>query len=513
MVTSTDSARPFVQPSSPGSGTDVLVFGAFLTLLVIGVVPAVAILTVVGPLGALVGALLTYGAVAVVTGNVAPGVVAAVPVLATVNADVPLRRGPNRTVDLGVVVGDAAVLAAAVLVVAGLYGARSSRSRSDRTRTGGVRGAWRTLGWPALFLAAFAGWALAGAAFAAHDPGTAAAFGVGQFRYVAYFAVAAGLVATDYANLRGLAGAFVVAVLGHAGFALAQFLHRGSLGLSVLGETVRDNKLTITLLGETMPIGRFLGGLVGNNAAFATLALPAVALLVWFAVRSDGLERRLALLGTGLLGLFCVPLSQYDSATVGFVVTAGLAAALASRPSWPSPFREYVERHRVGSLVASVAAVAAAVAVIAAVGVVRVLEVLPLVGPRNLDTRIADYRRAFELALEYPVFGYGGGNVESVGAELGFSGDLAIHSVVFSYLAETGFVGLALWLGAVLTSAVAAVRLAWSDHRDAGVAAALCVGAIGFFVMAMLDQVWDNHTSMGVLWLFAGAIVASWRRY
>lgn len=508
MVTSTDSVRPLVSASRHETGTAVLYFGAFLTLLVIGIVPAVAIVTIVEPLEALVGALLAYASVAILTRNVAPGIVAAVPVLVTVNADVPLVRGPNRTIDLAVVVGDVAILAAVVLLLSWL-----SANRSRLTASDALDWTQGTLGWTAVFLTAFAVWALIGAAYAAHDPQTAAAFGLTQFRYVVYFAVSASLVATGYVELRALTGAFVLAVLGHAGFAVAQFLNRGTFGLSVLGETVRDNKLTLEIWGETMPIGRFLGGLVGNNAGFASIALPAVAVLVWIAVRGDWLERSLALLGAALLGALCIPLSQYDSATVGFVVTAGLAALLASRPYWPSRYSAYVERHRGRSLAASGVAGAAVAAAIVAVGVGTVLEALPLVGTKNLDTRIADYRQAFELALQYPVFGYGGGNVESMGTELGFSGNFAIHSIAFSYLAETGFVGLALWLGALLATAVRAVRLAWSEHRDAAVAAALCVGAVGFFVMAMLDQIWDNTTSMGVLWLFAGAIAGSYRSW
>ncbi|GAB3684727.1 hypothetical protein GCM10028857_14120 [Salinarchaeum chitinilyticum] len=506
-------AQPLPDQRSAGTGRTVLAFGALLTALVIGAVPAIVVPGGVPSMPALAVALGSYALLAVATRNVVPGTVAAIAVLATVNADVPVVRGPERTVDLAIVIGDLAVGAAAVLLAAWLFRTASVGSVRDAREL--ARRAWRTLGWSWCFLAGFAIWALVGAAFAAHDSRTAAVFGLIQLRYVGYFAVAAGVVAVGFADVRSLAGAFVIAMIGHAAFALAQFANRGSFGVSTLGETPRSNELTIDLLGHAMPMGRFLGGLVGNNAAFVSLALPAIAVLVWIVADPDAgsLRRGLALLGIVLLGIFCIPLSQYDSAVLGFAVTIGLASVLASVQYWPSGSRDWVERERIRLLGgAGVAALVAAV-VVAIVGAAAVLEALPFVSGENLETRIADYRRAYDLALEHPLFGYGGGNVEPVAAEIGFSNDVAIHSIVYSYLAETGFVGLALWLAAVFAIGVRAVRLAWSDHADAAVVAALCVGALGFLVIAMLDQIWDNHTSMGVFWLFAGAIAGRYRAW
>jgi hypothetical protein len=513
-------------PRTTPAASAVIGFGAALTVLVIGVVPAIAIPTRISPLVPLAIVLGAYGLAAVATGNVVPAVVGSIPVLTTVNADIPIREGPSNTVDLAVVIGDGAVLAGALLLVAWRY--RSDATAFTTGRFGGLRGTpgwlrgtpgwlrrglkWlhRALGWPAVFLTAFAIWALVGAAFAAHDPLTAAVFGVNQLRYVAYFVVAGGLVAAGFATVRTLSVTFVIAVIGHGLYAIAQFAYGHTFGMTALGETARSNQLTIELFGQAMPMGRFLGGLVGNNAAFASLAIPAVAVLVWIAVDADPLLRGIALGGIGLLGALCVPLSQYDSVALGFAVTLSLAVGLASIRFWPHEARRFVRRQRgpllVGSIVGTIAAIAAAIAV----GAGWLPDVLPFVEGRNLDTRLADYRRAIELGVEHPVFGYGGGNVEPVGAELGFSGDFAIHSIALSYLAETGFIGLALWLGAVVAIGSQAVRLAWSDHPDAALAAALCVGALGFLVVGSFDQLWDNHTSMGVFWLFAGAIAGSY---
>lgn len=501
-----------IDPRSVGTPATTLAFGGLLTVLVIGAVPAVVVLGGAPTLPVLAAALGAYALLAIATAEIVPGVVAAIPVLATVNADVPLLRGPERTVDLAVVLGDFAVVAGALLLFAWLFGAGGVSLRPARALF--TRG-WRTLGWPAAFLAGFAIWALLGAAFAAHDERTAAVFGLTQLRYVGYFAVAAGLVSVGYVTLRSLCAAFVVAMVGHAVVALAQFANRGSLGVSTLGEAPRSNELTIDLLGYTMPMGRFLGGLVGNNAAFVSLALPAVAVLVWIVADSElsGRRRLLALAGIALLGTVCVPLSQYDSAVLGFAVTIGLASVLASRRYWPSRSRAVFERERPRLLGTAVATAVGMAVVVALVGADVVLEAVPLVTGDNLDTRLADYRRAYALALDQPLFGYGGGNVEPVAAEIGFSDDVAVHSIVYSHLAETGFVGLGLWLAAVVAIAVRAIRLAWSDAPDAAVVTALCVGALGFFVIAMLDQLWDNHTSMGAFWLFAGAISGRYRAW
>ncbi|WP_248515201.1 O-antigen ligase family protein [Salinarchaeum laminariae] len=502
-----------IDPRSVAAPETTLAFGGLLTVLVIWLVPAVVVAGDVPPIPVLAIALGTYGLLAVATRSVVPSVVAAIPVLATVNADVPLLRGPERTVDLAVVIGDLAVVAGAVLLVLWLF--ETDASASIRTPRELLGRSWRTIGWPAAFLAGFAIWALLGAAFATHDPRTAAVFGLTQLRYVAYFVVAAGLLAVGYATLRSLTGAFVLAMIGHAAFALAQFANRGSLGVSTLGETPRSNELTIVLLGHAMPMGRFLGGLVGNNAAFVSLALPAVAVLVWMVADPDltARFRLLALSGILFLGTFCVPLSQYDSAVLGFAVTIVLAVMLASSRYWPPRYRAVFERERPRLLGTATAAAVGMAVIVAVVGADLVLDVFPLVTGDNLETRLADYRRAYALALDHPLVGYGGGNVEPVAAEIGFSDDVAIHSIVYSHLAETGFVGLGLWLAAVFAIAVRAIRLAWSDAPDAAVATALCVGALGFLAIALLDQIWDNHTSMGAFWLFAGAIAGRYRAW
>jgi hypothetical protein len=547
-----------------------------LTVLVVGVVPAVTVLRDAAPLQVLAGALACYGLVAVATRCAVPAVVASIPVLVTVNADLPLWTGPNDTVELAIVLGDLGVSTGLALLAWRIaLGAYRRWTGSDAASDGGSRVVYdrrlagdrpsvvtrrylRVVGLPAAFLAAFAIWALVGAAFAAHDAETAAAFGVSQFRYVGYVAVVAGLVAADLAGLRSLAIAYATGMVGQAGFALAQFWNGDAFGLSTLGEAGRIGQLTVHVLGAERASGRFLGGLTGNNAAFASLAIPAAAVLVWIALGSPGLgragsdrapenganrsgssrnassgnrsegDRRLldrsagprpierrwpvriaAAIGVGAIGLLCIPLTQYDSATLGFVATVAGAVVLASLPAWPRGIGQRVRANRGAIVAASLVTVVAAVVAVLVVGATEILEALPLVSSQNLETRLADYRQAVELAVERPLFGYGGGNVETVGEELGFSANIAIHSILFSYLAETGVVGAGLWVGAVVATGVRATELAWSEDETAVLAGVLCVGAVGFLVVAMIDQIWDNHTSLGAFWLFAGAIVAT----
>lgn len=106
----------------------VLALATLLTALVIGVVPAVALHADVHPIVVLGVALGAYGLLAVATGEVASGAVASIPVLATVNADVPLWEGPNHTVELAVVLADVGVLAGAGIVAVELLGRRGERA-------------------------------------------------------------------------------------------------------------------------------------------------------------------------------------------------------------------------------------------------------------------------------------------------------------------------------------------------------------------------------------------------
>lgn len=501
MVTA-DALR-YVRSGGPPTRGGVPAFATLLAALVIGAVPAVTLLTGVHPVAPLVAALAGYGIVVLVVEDVVAGVVAAIPVLATVNADVPLRRGPSRTVDLSIAVGDLGILAAVgLLAVAAATQRSSSREGSAVRRTLGL------LGWPGGLLAAFAGWALLGSAFAAHDPTTAAVFGVLQFRYVVYFGVAAALVATGLATVHQFSAALAIAVVGHSAFAIAQYANGEPFGLAYLGETLDET--TLGLLWFDQPRGRYLGGLVGNNAAYATVAVPSVAILVWAFDRARGRLRHLAVGAIALIGLLCVPLSQYDSVLIAYTTVLVGSVALATVPAWPERVREVATADRRRALGGLLAAVAATVVAVLAVGAVAVFDALPVVRSKNLGPRLHDYTRAVGLALEYPVFGYGGGNVEPVGSTIGFSDDIAIHSILFSYLAETGFVGAGLWLAAVVATGRDAVRLAW-DRGGRDLVGFLCIGAVGFLAVAMIDQVWDNHTSLGVFWLFAGAIVGAYR--
>jgi len=506
---------------------EVPALAALLTALVMGVAPAVILLTDAHALRVLTVVLAVYGLLVLVADAVESGVVAAIPVLATVNADLPIRPGPSRTVDLALVVGDGAMLAGIALLagdaVARWYGAgtgglgglpigeRGREARSARKPT--VRdaaGEWRsTVGWPGLLLAGFAGWALLGAAFAAHDPTTAATFGILQFRYVVYFAAVAALVARGLATVRGLSVAFAIAVVGHSLFALAQFANGEPMGFTRLGETIHDNELPLGWFGIDQYRGRYLGGLAGNNAAYATLAVPAVAVAVWIGDQTRGRSRGLAGAAIALVALLCLSLTQYDSVRIAFATVFVGSLALATLPNWPAWAGEPILRDRARSLGIVLAVGAAAVVLVLAVGAVAVFDLLPGVSSKNLGPRLSDYANAVAVALRHPLFGYGGGNVEPVGSQIGFSDDIAIHSVLFSYLAETGFVGAGLWTAAVIATGWRAVRLAWArSGRD--VVAYLCVGAVGFLMIAMIDQIWDNHTSMGVFWLFAGAIVGAY---
>lgn len=482
---------------------DVPAFAAVLTALVIGVVPAVVLVTGIHAAVVLAWALVAYGLVVLATRDVASGVAAAVPVLATVNADVPLRPGPNRTVDLDVVVADAAVLAA-IALLAVIVWVRHAPRPSVRSLRRGVG----FLGPPGLLLVAFAIWALIGAPFAAHDPVTAAVFGLVQLRYVVYFAVGAGLVTARVASIRQLSLALVVAVVGHSLFALAQFANGEPFGLPYLGETLDDTQLGFLWFDH--PRGRYLGGLVGNNAAYGTVAVPAVGVLVWLAERAEARVRRVSIATIGVIGALCVPLSQYDSVLIAFATVLLGSVALATLPDWPAAVREPVVADRRRALAGVLAAAALATVAVLAVGAVAVFDLLPVVSSKNLETRLTDYANAVAVGLRNPVFGLGGGNAEQLASDVGFSDDIAVHSILFSYLAETGFVGAALWTGAIVASARTAVGLAWArGGRD--LVGYLCVGAVGFLAIAMIDQIWDNHTSLGVFWLFAGAIVGAHR--
>ncbi|MFC6835086.1 O-antigen ligase family protein [Halomarina ordinaria] len=309
-------------------------------------------------------------------------------------------------------------------------------------------------------------------------------------RAAVYFALLVGqcwltYVAVYYTVRSGALGpravplALVVVLCAHLLLAVAQVVNGDSFGLSTLGEPV-DNAFEAV---GPFRSGTHVAGFTGMSyrlAALATLLVPVGVGLLAERWRAGALP--LAVGGVGATGALLA--LTYTSAGQA----AYLVACVALLVAFACDALGLLERRSVVfgcALLGYLALVAAIVAVTRAPELLlSVADALPLVDARNLDSRLAQYRAGFALAADHPVAGIGGGNFVEHAHEFG-ANRRPIHSAYLSLAAETGLVGLLLYVGAqvsVLASAATSVA-----ERSLPALGFLC-GFLGLTTLAVFDH-------------------------
>ena len=142
---------------------------------------------------------------------------------------------------------------------------------------------------------------------------------------------------------------------------------------------------------------------------------------------------------------------------------------------------------------------------------------VPLFDVSNLGVRLQQYLVAVDVFLQYPVFGLGGMNYVLMAGEYGLDAPAgrnfpnAIHSVYFTLLAETGAVGTALYLGAVVL--LVGWRLVGREGADDALVLAALAGLVGTLAFSAFDM-FHLYAAAGLFpfWVVAGAVVGEARR-
>lgn len=519
---------------------NVVLNAVFLTALLVGVVPVVALTTGVPALLLVVLAGLLYVVVLLATESVFEGLCAAVFVLVTFAANVPLIQlpiggGGYTDPQLEILLVDIVAVPFAGLLLWWLYSGKISPS-FGRERIAGYA------------LAGFAGWSLL-AALVANGPSRLAAlfYVVVQFRYLLLFAIAA--VVVKYIGIHSAVYSLSIAVLGQSAYAVAETLNRGSFGLTRLGDAPGSVPAQVFAIGPLQfESAIYAGGFVGTTRVLIAFLLLVTPVLVAIVVRRSTPWKLAAAIAL-IASTFLVRVGRTDSGWMAFLLTA-LLTGVALCALWLTADTDHTIQDGVFDYAAGIGSVIGAAALsvflfsqreisktsadetgesvdaggpsggsssagggsdLGSDAIIQVLNYVPFIDTANFSIRLQQYIAAINIGLQYPLFGIGGMNFPLVAESYGLPWPIAIHNVYLSVLASTGVPGMALFLLSIGAVLVVAGKMALSPGGDRLFWAMLMCGMLGFHAYLFWVTVYNGVAALA-FWVLAGAVVGASRQ-
>lgn len=466
-------------------------YSIVLSIVLFIVLPALAValgITDLRLLPMLAVVLALYGGFVHATQKYFEGGVSGLFVLAMSNADLPVVTGPTRTVDLEIMIADPLLALFGGLAAVWIY-------RSDLPPP--------RVGLAGVVFGVFVAWTFVSAAVN-HGPSRTIALFM-SILYVRFFL--AFMIAATIAPLlpvRAVLYAVAAAAVANAVWACAQALNQSTFYLSYLGERLSLATRDVEAFGIEYSTGLFAGGFVGDRGALSTMTVLVIPLLLYTVSRYRltnwrGPAAVLALLPIG--GSLAV--SQSDTAvvaTIGVITLTTVFIAWGRLPLWIT--KPVTQRPRLAGL-ATAGALGGLGVVILLIGVEG--GGLPTTsGSSSFGSRLHNYAVFLRIALDYPIFGIGGGNAELVSLQRGATDVYAPHSFVVATAAEYGFVGLGLLGGAIIAVLWRTWIVAISKHPDARYAMVLLIGMLAYWGISFWGQIWTNTTTNLVFWLLGG---------
>jgi hypothetical protein len=491
----------------------VIVGTLFVTPLVgLGLARVGAPLTpaLLGVLGVVLGG---YALLVLWTGDVERGLLVAVLVLSTVDANVPLGALPR-----GVTVGPNLYLVDLPLVAFALVTLPTWR-REHLTAGQALLGLY--LVWTVLLVALAP----------APRPDVAGWYAVHVARYTLAFALVTRAVVADRLSPGDALGVVLATAVGHALVASAQAGLGTVDGLTVLGANTRVvASFPMGPLGS-VPSGPYVGGFTGGApfAVHLTVFVPVVVAAVFH----DRIPRVVALASAAWLALL-LQLTAWDAARGALLVSLGLVGvvlgwwrtgvlAARSRRAVSAVRRSaFVERWR--PLVAVGVAGAAGWQLLGPTAgrphrptylppefgqaFARSVKV-PGFETRNLAVRVDQYVGGVDTFLQYPLTGLGGANYRYVASSYAETANM-VHSLYVGVLAETGLVGGLLFFGAMAYAG----RAVWvtAVGADDPVYLGLLAGLGGTVALQFFQPQYLRATSFVPLWAILGVACGRYRR-
>jgi hypothetical protein len=473
-----------VDRSTAGGVEAFAIPAAFLVALVAGLVPLLAVGSGLPVVVLAIAAIGTYVGAILAMGVAFEGLCAALFVTTAFNvaATVPVPGLGGQAVSV------VELLAVAVLVVLLAGDGRALLASFDRTR--------RLLLGAA---AAFALWAVASGIVAnGPAPSQALTFGLRQSRQCLLLVCTALLVRrTDprtavYPLVLGLAGALVFA-LDEAVSGAAGYLRFRPLGPTIQGLWPSPSLTAVPFDGSFL----FEGGVLGQSRIAVGLAVVFLPLAVLVVTRH---RRRIGLVPLALLAIIPVFASTSDAGVIALFAGIGCVGAFLLRERLRRDGFERAKRLVVPVSLCLGAVLALWATVVAVSGGGHLL----FVQTNNVAVRLTQFRTAIEFALQYPLFGIGGGtNFDALTGKW-------VHNVFLATLAATGIPGGLAYAATVCTTAWLGVTHLWRrPASERWLWVGVCTAIGGYLVYAFWTVAFRWHALNAVVWVLMGVVIGT----
>jgi hypothetical protein len=314
---------------------------------------------------------------------------------------------------------------------------------------------------------------------------------------------------------------FLVTAVGHAVYAIAQFVNQGSFGFSVLGEIARSpsksNAVLSTPFGKVI-YGLYISGFTGGSAPLSVFFTLLIPITVGYFLGKHDKSRNL---GIVVISLLCAVLflTAKESAFLGIIAAGGVLGILYSAMN---RIEGSPEIHSIISDLSNLTSNFIGRTdrrVVIGIGSFCLLLILGgityslrlLMHSHSASIRFRQYIGGIQMTIDQPLFGVGGGNYAytapayGLPEHLGGGGLFPIHSMYIGIFAETGLLGGILFLLAIGTVLRAAI-INWQKHHTTFTA-----GIVASIVAYIIIAAWVTplrYTNTVPFWLISGAIVA-----
>lgn len=137
---------------------------------------------------------------------------------------------------------------------------------------------------------------------------------------------------------------------------------------------------------------------------------------------------------------------------------------------------------------------------------------VPFFSLKTLGVRIRQYAAGMDLFAKNPIFGIGGGNFRYHAEAYGLSKPFRMHSLYVALLTETGIIGFALYLGAVLVALFSGGKLLFSQKADRVLIIAVCCSLVGVLGAAAWGPFLDKVPRVFPFWAVLAALAGEYYR-
>lgn len=241
-------------------------------------------------------------------------------------------------------------------------------------------------------------------------------------------------------------------------------------------------------------IQRAIGTSIDPNILGATLMMASVA-AVGLLTRSGPIRRQGPILAGLAVMLVALLLTYSRGSLIGFLAGCAVIATLRERRLW-----------LFGALIVVIGLLSGQ---LAGNSFVAHLQSGIEVRDKAAAMRLGEYKDALRLIAQYPWFGVGFGQAPDVDLYVGVS------SIYLQLAEQIGLVGLGVWLWAIATILIRAVRQAIHRRDDAS---SLSVASLAALVSALVAGLFDHHFMdvhfphvAAMVWLIVGLLSVSVR--